>query len=135
MMKFTKNFPQPAIQYACFDAEVVASEELLATWTQDLYQFSKDSQDQFSENSQDSSTNDSSDMPEPDIIPPANYAAAIGCIEQLKYFALEQDMANFLNIWMSGEDVECKIMFLIAIAPTCTCTSNKDCPMSIFGRC
>ena len=25
-----------------------------------------------------------SDMPEPDINPPANYAAAIGCIEQLK---------------------------------------------------
>ena len=53
-----------------------------------------------------------SNMPEPDTNPPANYAAATECIEQLKYFALEQDMASLLKIYMSGEDVifECKIL-------------------------
>ena len=73
--------PITAEKYVCFDAEVV---ELSATWEQD--QFCKDSQD-------------SSDMPEPD------YTAAIGCIEQLKYFALEHDMASLLKICMSGEDI------------------------------
>ena len=46
-----------------------------------------------------------SNMPEPDTNPPADYAAAIECIEQLKYFVLEQDMASLLKICMSGEDV------------------------------